>query len=101
MFAKKSEIEKQMGCQKYNLHLTLYESLLEISTIDTAEKTFSICEMLLKLSIDKVRGPQDDQFYDEVNLKAAKSFLGTFSASTILLKERKLEFLKKLKSAFK
>jgi hypothetical protein len=79
----------------------LYESFLEISKIDRTEKTFSVCEILLKLSVDKVWGPQDDVFHDKINLKAAKSFLGTLPASTIELKERKLEFLKKLKSAFK
>jgi hypothetical protein len=83
------------------LRLQIYESYLEASKIDRTEKTFSVCEILLKLSVDKVRGPQDDPFYDKINLKAAKSFLGTLSASTIELKERKLEFLKKLKSAFK
>ena len=94
-------MEKQIDCQTYKIQLSLYESLIEVSKIDRTQKTFSYCEMLLKLSVDKVRGPQDDQFYDEINLKAAKKFLGALSASTIELKERKLGFLKKLKSAFK
>ena len=77
----------------------MYESLLKESKIDRTEKTFSVCEILLKLSVEKA--PQDNQFDDKINLKTAKSFLGTLTASTIELKERKLEFLKKLKSAFK
>jgi hypothetical protein len=83
------------------VQLGVYEALLELSQIDRTEKSFAVCEMLTGLSVNQVKSPQDDHFYDEINLKAAKSLLGTLTASTIELKERKLEFLKKLKSAFR
>ena len=90
-----------MHSYKYKIHLGLYEFFLQITKIDRTEKIFAACEMLREVSFKEVQNPQDDHFYDEINLTAAKSLLSTLPASTIELKERKLEFLKKLKSAFK
>ena len=54
--------------------------------VDRTDKTFAVCEMLTELSINQVKSPQDDHFYDEINLKDAKDLLGTLTASTIELK---------------
>ena len=64
---------------------------------DPNEKIFEVCEHLRKLAIE-LNLDQKDAI---LNLKGAKNLLSRVSASSIELKEQKIEFLRKLKSGFK